>query len=383
MSKADEIYLWLKEQFARDAISIGDRLPSEPELARQFSTSRPLVRQALARLVHESLVETRQGKGSYRSARLSDHTEAVSSDIAVVLPNLSDYIYPELVEAAGTAIRKGGFQALFACSEGSAEVESEILTQFFTRNIGGLIISPICPGPNQILPNLALLHHIKTAGVPILLLDHEASGFSSLFLDDYEAGRQAARYLYERGHRHCTVCWREGHRPFYFRAQGYIDELKHLNNPRDPVYIDELLLPNGPEAGWYKLMREYVLQRQGSTYHAATRGQLNKSQSQLPLAVFCANDTMALALRRIALELGLQIPQDLSLIGFDDSPLVRLREIDLTSFRYPSRYLGERAVDLLFDQITNRTFGPCYTIKIMPPLIERSSVWSELMKEPL
>jgi GntR family transcriptional regulator of arabinose operon len=192
------------------------------------------------------------------------------------------------------------------------------------------------------------------------VLDHEWSPLSSLFLDDYEAGRQAARYFYERGHRHCGLCWKEGHRPFYFRAQGYIDELKRLSSGSDPFQFRELKLPAGPEEASSELIFTFLKD--------AT------PQEALPLALFCANDSMAMAVRRIALDLGCQIPQDLSLIGFDDSPLVRIKEIDLTSFRYPSRYLGGRAVELLFDQIANRALNPQVTIKITPPLVERTSV---------
>jgi GntR family transcriptional regulator of arabinose operon len=360
VSKADEVYYWLKEQFASDAIPVGEKLPSEPELARRFSSSRPPVRQALARLIHEGLVESQQGKGTFRKGR--DVASVASSDIAVILPNLSDYIYPELVEAAGAAIRERGFHALFACSEGSLSIEADILLKLLERSPRGLIISPICPSPREPSPNQSLLLTIKSAGIPILVLDHEWSPLSSLYLDDYEAGREAARYFYDRGHRYCGLCWKAGHRPFYFRAQGYIDELKGLSSLGDPVQFRELSLPAGPEEASSVLISAFLKEAAPKASH--------------PLALFCANDSMALAIRRIALELGRQIPQDLSLIGFDDSPLVRIKEIDLTSFRYPSRYLGVRAVELLFDHITNRALSPQVTIKIKPPLVERSSVRS-------
>ncbi|MCA1950480.1 MAG: substrate-binding domain-containing protein [Treponema sp.] len=395
MSKADEVYRWLLEQFTSGAIAEGERLPSEPELARRFSSSRPPVRQALARLVHEGLVETRQGKGSFRTSSQRG-AAAAQSDIAVLLPFLSGYIYPELVEAAGAAIRERGYHALFACSEASPAIEAEILQRLLERAPRGIIISPVCPKPAEPSPNLPLLQKIRAAGIPILVLDHDLEGFSSLFLDDYGAGQEAARYLIEQGMRRAAVVWKEGHRPFYYRKQGFIDEWNRLvgayksgaATAASPVAAaaaagssypasaltsypaaEELLLPLGPESVWIEPIRAFLQSKLRSQH--------------LPLAFFCANDTMALAVRAAALELGLQIPQDISLIGFDDSPLVRISEISLTSFRYPSRQLGTKAVELIFDQIAEHSFGSRIRVTISPLLIERSSVLSLPKEEPL
>lgn len=358
MSKSDEVYQWLKEQFASNAIPVGERLPSEPELSRRFASSRPPVRQALARLIHEGLIETRQGKGSFRKAQsLAPESTLSSSDIAVLLPNLSDYIYPELVEAAGSAIRERGAHALFACSEGSPAIEADLLSRLFERRPRGLIVSPLCADPAGPAMNQSLLKKFEAARIPLLVLDHELAGLSSLYLDDYEAGRHAAAYLYERGHRRFGVLWKRGHRPFWHRMQGYIDALTRFGQS-EPV---ALCLPEGPENTWKGPLRAFLQEQ----FH------VKDLSPGIPLALFCTNDTMALALRSEALDLGLRIPQDLSLIGFDDSPLARIREIDLTSFRYPSRSLGTKAVEMLFDQIDKQMIS---TIKIMPPLIERGSV---------
>ncbi|WP_304226358.1 substrate-binding domain-containing protein [Gracilinema caldarium] len=369
MSKADEVYRWLLEQFASGAIAEGERLPSEPELARRFSSSRPPVRQALARLVHEGLVETRQGKGSFRISSQRG-AAAAQSDIAVLLPFLSGYIYPELVEAAGVAIRERGYHALFACSEGSPAIEADILQRLLERAPQGIIISPVCPTPAEPVPNLHLLQKIRAAGIPILVLDHELEGFSSLFLDDYGAGQEAARYLFERRMRRAAVVWKEGHRPFYYRKQGFIDEWNRLVDAgsSSPV-AEELLLPPGPESAWTEPIRAFL--------ESKLRGQ------HLPLAFFCANDTMALAVRTAALGLGIKIPQDISLIGFDDSPLARISEISLTSFRYPSRQLGAKAVELIFDHIAEQPYSSRIKLTISPLIIERSSVLSLPKEEPL
>lgn len=370
MSKADAVYRWLLEQFASGAIAEGEQLPSEPELARRFSSSRPPVRQALARLVHEGLVETRQGKGSFRTSS-PQGVVASQADIAVLLPFLSDYIYPELVEAAGAAIRERGFHALFACSEGSPIIEAEILQRLLDRSPRGLIISPVCPHPASPAPNLTILQKMKAVGIPVLVLDHELEGFSSLFLDDYTAGQEAARYLFERGIRRAAVVWKEGHRPFYYRKQGFIDEWNRLvaSSAVVPEAAEELLLPFGPESAWTEPIRAFL--------------QSKLPSHLLPLAFFCTNDTMALAVRTEAIELGLHIPQDISLIGFDDSPLARISEISLTSFRYPSRQLGAKAVELIFDQIAEHSFGSRVRVTISPLLIERSSVLSLPKEEPL
>lgn len=289
-----------------------------------------------------------RGKGSFRA----EAGGPVSRDIAVILPHLEGYIYSELVVSAGAALRERGYQALFDCSDGKAEVETQILQRLAGRPLAGIIISPILSEPGGESDSVALLQKARERGVYVVVLDNSLRDgeFSCIKIDDYQAGKRAARILIERGHRRIGVCWWSSHAPFYDRARGFLDGAVSTAG-RDYCLGSEA----GGEGG-RKLLR-FAL-----------------SAPDLPTALFCANDKVALLVRQEAQALGLAVPGDLSLIGFDDSPLVRLPEVSLSSFSYPSRLMGRRAVDLIVEASGLDTPVEALTLVIEPTLVDRGSV---------
>ncbi len=361
-SKATLVYRWLRAEFEEGRIASGERLPSENELCRRFDASRPSVRLATARLAHEGLVRTERGKGTFRV----EPNRSSSRDVAIVLPHLTSYIYPEIVSAASRILCDRAYQTLFDCSEGDAEAELTILERLKERRPAALAISPVQRIPArearkaeraEAERRLALLRDMRDAGTAVVLLDNTLGdeSFSSIAIDDYGAGRRAAEHLLSRGFGSPAIVWWAGHAPFHERRRGFAAALAERKD--GPTALRELRL--GDEAG---AARAAAL--------TAFLGRLAES----PAAVFCANDELALDLRAVALAEGLRVPEDLSLIGFDDSPLARLGEVSLASFAYPSRYIGERAASMLIEMIEGKASFARTSVSIEPVLVERGSV---------
>lgn len=360
-SKATLVYRWLREEFEAGRIADGDRLPSENVLCERFGASRPSVRLATARLAHEGLVRTERGKGTFRlKAELSS-----SRDVAIVLPHLTSYIYPEIVSAASRTLCDKGYQTLFDCSAGRGEAERAILERLRERRPAALAISPVQRFPTreageaerkEVARTLSLLRDMRDAGTAVLLLDNTLGdeGFSSITIDDYGSGRRAAEHLLSRGFAAPAIVWRAGHAPFHERRRGFADALVERGSG-------------------FAASRELRLDGETGEAGAALPAFLDRL-SESPAAVFCTNDEVALDLRSAAVASGLRIPEDLSLVGFDDSPLARLAEPSLTSFAYPSRYIGERAATMLIETIEGNTGFARTSISIEPVLVERGSV---------
>jgi GntR family transcriptional regulator, arabinose operon transcriptional repressor len=386
-SKAAIVYRWLREEFEAGRIAGGDRLPSENELCERFGASRPSVRQATARLAHEGLVRTERGRGTFRLPPRA----ASSRDAAFVLPRLTSYIYPEIIAAASRALSDRGYQTLFDCSDGGSEVERTILERLKERRPAALALSPIqrAPLPAKIAPigarpaadatgegtaaeraaadrTLALLRDIRAAGTAVLLLDNTLADttFSSVVIDDYGAGRRAAEYLLDRGFTSPAIVWSDHHAPFHERRRGFADALAFRGIPLTSER--ELRLEASSPELRYEAMEPFV---EG----------LLRSSGGAGRAVFCTNDELALVLRDAAHRRGLALPGDLSLVGFDDSPIARLSEVSLTSFAYPSRYIGERAAAILIEMVEGNAGFARTSISIEPVLVERGSVRARSM----
>jgi GntR family transcriptional regulator of arabinose operon len=391
-SKATLVYRWLREEFEAGRIAGGDRLPSENELCERFGASRPSVRQATARLAHEGLVHTERGRGTFR---LPPRT-TTSRDAAFVLPRLTSYIYPEIIAAASRALSDRGYQTLFDCSDGGSEVERSILERLKERRPAALALSPIqrVPLPAWVRPygaplaadsaaeraatehdaaeraaadrTLTLLRDIREAGTAVLLLDNMLSDatFSSIVIDDYGAGRRAAEYLLDLGFTAPAIAWSDHHAPFHERRRGFAVALASRGVP---LTADrELRLETSTPELRYEAMEPFV---EGLARSSGGKGQ----------AVFCTNDELALVLRDAARRRGLALPGDLSLVGFDDSPIARLSEVSLTSFAYPSRYIGERAAAILIEMVEGNAGFARTSISIEPVLVERGSVRARSM----
>jgi len=361
-SKANQIYLWLLDEFHAGRIGVAERLPSENELCVRFAVSRPQARLALARLAHEGRIRTIRGKGTYRL----DSDRNGNKDIAVVLPNLDSYIYPEIVSSASTTLRQRGYQALFDCSDSDPQTELHILERLLERKPAGIIISPLQEVPGGGSKSLQLLKQIRLAGTALLLLDNVLgeTAFSSIVMDDYGAGIAAANFLISRGHARVAVCWSPGHAPFNVRAKGFLDEAARQLGAEGERQRD------GRREWWLESRGEL---RTGD-WGKAIEGFF--SMQQRPTAIFCVNDLLALSVRDTARSLGIQIPQDLSLIGFDDSPIARIPEIGLTSFVYPSGLIGKKAANLLVDSIEAGPPASRNSVVMESVLTERTTVAS-------
>lgn len=359
-SKTARVYAWLREEFAAWRIAPGDRLPSENELCRRFGAARPAVRQAVARMAHEGLIRTARGKGSFRL----EPKASMSRDVALVLPSISTYIYPELAEAANRVLRGGGCQTLFDCVGGDLEAERRVLEGLSERRPAGLIISP----KQKRLPigaddhsleasgNIGLLRDLRASGVEVLLLDDDLGdpSFSSLVIDDEAGGAKAVDYFAASGHRRISVLWWPAHAPFERRRNGAMNRMAELGLDRGRR--TEIRLGKEGKAELTAFLAE-----------AASAG-------EFPTAVFCANDHLAFALMEVLAGLGLQVPADVSVIGFDDSPAARMPGSTLTSFEYPSRWIGERAAALMLEALGGGVPRARVRISVEPMLRERGSV---------
>jgi DNA-binding LacI/PurR family transcriptional regulator len=90
-----------------------------------------------------------------------------------------------------------------------------------------------------------------------------------------------------------------------------------------------------------------------------------------PTALICADDLIALGVMDAALDLGLRIPEDVAVVGFDDVPVAALRQIALTTVRQPVAEMGRRAVELLVDRITRGPDADPVEVVLPPSLVVR------------
>lgn len=358
MTKYARIEEWIRSSIAENRILPGDKLPSESELCAQFEVSRNVVRQALTNLVHEGLLETVKGVGTFCRARISGG--GLTTNIAVILFFSSSYIFPEMIRGCDHVLYPRGFHLFLNQSEYDLVKERNILLGLKKKGVDGVIIEPIYSDEAPDLSNVEILSDMRSQGMPVVLCDNRypVDDFSYVCLDDREGGRLAASYLWERGHRTIGVFFQRDYQVKQARRLGVESYLEGRGAP----------VPENWKIGFTGQGQ------QSRATEAAAR--FFEANSRLPTAIVCSSDDDALHLVRETERRGLRVPEDLSVVSFDDSKAAQLGKIALTSVEHPSFYLGETATNMLLEQIYHPELHIIDRRIIVPRIIERSSVRS-------
>ncbi|WP_171014249.1 substrate-binding domain-containing protein, partial [Gordonia sp. GAMMA] len=185
------------------------------------------------------------------------------------------------------------------------------------------------------LPGRDFVESLRVGDLPMLTLTrHAEAGLPFVGGDDVRGGRIAARHLLERGHTDLAVIGGPGHATTATdRLRGFRAELAHagITLSHDRIVASDFEVHGGTAAG---------------------RALLDRPDR--PRAIFAVSDTIAIGVLGVARDLGLRIPDDLALIGYNDIPVAAQLPVPLTTVRSPAREIGETAVRGLLDLAARR-----------------------------
>ncbi|MEO7431240.1 MAG: LacI family DNA-binding transcriptional regulator [Dokdonella sp.] len=244
--------------------------------------------------------------------------------IGAVLPDLHGEFFSELIRGMDSAARAHGLHLLVSSSHGSASEAGEVLRALRGRVDGLLIMSPHADA-DMLADNLPV-------GLPTVLMNTRVSGetYRSISIDNYGGSAMMTRHLIERGHRRIAFIGGPANNfDADERLRGYRDTLATLL----PGQAEIVLAGDFTEDGGYRA------------------GKHIRNHGELPQAIFAANDMMAIGCLFALGELGISVPDDIALAGFDDIPIARFVTPPLTTVRVSIADLGRTALDELARQI--------------------------------
>jgi len=269
---------------------------------------------------------------------------------------IGSYIYPRVIRGCYNALSRKGFALLLNQSEYNLDQERAILQELRRKKVGGIIIAPIYGAGDR--SNALLLEEIQNEGIAVVLCDDYYPGreFSSVTLDYHRCGEAAAAHLWAKGHRKIGIFYQKD---FLVKANRMKGVLDYLGTQEAPVRDGWIVGFNG----------------QGPASGAADAAErFFKGAREVPSAFVCGNDEDAMNLIRVAESQGFRVPDDLSVVGFDNSDIARLERISLTSVDHPSFQIGEKAANILLDKIFHPEIRFVTRTIITPSLVERGSV---------
>ncbi|QGX91540.1 HTH-type transcriptional repressor PurR [Tatumella sp. TA1] len=258
--------------------------------------------------------------------------------------------WAEIIEAIEKKCFEHGYTLLLANAHTDFEKQRAYLSMMAQKRVDGLMV--MCAEYPDSLLKILEAH----SQMPMVVMDWGSSqaSFTDTVEDNaFAGGHLAARYLLERGHRDigCIPGQMERHTGGG-RLAGFIKALEDAGiTPRD----------------------EWIVQGDFESESGYNAMQQILSQPQRPTAVFCGGDVMAMGAICAANEQGLSVPQDISVIGYDNIRNSRFFTPALTTIHQPKIELGEKALEMLLDRIVNKR-DEAQRLEIHPQLVERRSV---------
>jgi len=335
-----------------------DRLPTEHEIAEQSGMSRQTVRQAIGALVQEGRLNRRQGSGTY-VAEAAVRQESEWPAIGIMTTYISDYIFPEIVRGIESVLRSRGYAMVLSSTDNDKAKERESLTAMMSGQVKGLIVEPTRSAQGN--ANLDRYLALGQWKLPYVMINERYVELDCpcVKMDDEQGGFLAAKHLMELGHRRVAGFFKTDDMQGVQRLRGF---MRAHQTQRVP------LLPDSVVQYATEQKREYAFQR--------ALDYLRMPPEERPTAFVCYNDELAVWLMEAVRHAGLRVPDDLSVIGFDDSFLATATETKLTSVVHRKYELGARAAGLLLDMLEGKDGARAQDIVYPPELIVRDSTRS-------
>ncbi|TFE23187.1 LacI family DNA-binding transcriptional regulator [Cohnella luojiensis] len=263
--------------------------------------------------------------------------------IGLTLTTLDDSFLDAVVKEVNDRLAEQGYFLALSISTGYEDAFHRSLFQE-DRVDGVILLSPVDEDE--------YVMELKKKKIPFIMIDNSrrSSSVASVIVDNFKGGYDATRHLIDLGH--TEIAHIGGPDPFLSsreREQGYLLALEEAG-----------LKPYGIERGTFEISSGYGIAKRWI------------DSGNLPSAIFASDDYMALGVINACMVEGVRIPQDLSIIGFDDQIFASELRPLLTTIRQPADKIGAASVDLLLGAI-NDPSKRNVTIQIEPELIIRES----------
>lgn len=312
--------------------------------------NRTSIRESTRRAVLRAMDEL-----SYRpsSSARRGFRRAPGRSICFVVKEAQNPYYAEILAGILAVTSERGYVVMMASSEGRYELEHRIVETGTEQEVDGIILTPIL---NDDI-DLSHLFELKRHNIPFVLLEAVRGVRASLVdVDNVMASYEAVRYLIAQGH--SRIVHFAGP-PYSAHSEERADGVRRAFSESHLIFSDSVVVPAGHSAeDGYTAGQEYF------------RG---LDPDERPTAVTCYNDLCAVGLLKALRELGIQVPDDVSVVGFDDLGMLEYLSIPLTTVHVPKFDMGRIAAEMLIRQIEGRGELPPEKVSLEAGLVLRQT----------
>lgn len=264
--------------------------------------------------------------------------------LGVMVSNLRNPFFGGVVSGIQARAAELGYRVLFNTGDRKADLEEQAIESLLDLAVDGLVLA----SPRVSDETIALAGH----AAPVVVLNRNPvdDASDSVTSDNIAGARLAVEHCVSFGHRNIAMITGGDSSAAQVRREGYLRAMRDFDFAEHIVTVDGAHNEEGGYRGAQDLLK----------------------LKPLPTAVFASNDLCAIGAMNALEEAGLTIPDDISLVGYDNNTLAALRHIELTSIDQPGTDMGKSAVDRLWERIEGERITPRHDV-VAPTLVIRST----------
>ena len=275
-----------------------------------------------------------------------------TNTIGVIVPEITSYFFSSVINGIQDLVNPMGVNMIIGQSNESYEEEKSIVQTFASIRVDGFLISP-----SSQTKKCDHLRMLTENNIPLVIFDRDCEGVNvdKVFVDEYKGAFQAVEYLIQSG------CRRIAH----IAGQQSLSTARH----RLKAYKDALTKNNIP------VLNEYIVESYGFTpEHGIDPTKKLLSLSNPPDAIFTINDGVAIGAMYVIKDAGIKIPEEISVIGFDDDPHSSYFKPSLSTVWQPTYEMGMLSARILMKRIsTANDLSKIREESLFPELVVRGS----------
>ncbi len=347
----------IKRKVKEGILKPGDNVGSHSELCKLYSVSVITIKAALASLINEGILFTRVGLGTYVSESQSEGLNlSRHKTIGLVLRDLKHQYFSLIVNGIEERAYELGFNILLSSSSNKIEKEESQISHFRKLGVDGLIIASLALDYKA----TNYIKQLHEENFPYIMVSYiHDPDYWYVGSDQELGGFMATEHLIKMGYKNIGyVHVAKNNLLSEIRKNGYYRALTEYNIPFDSKNIftlDTGKIEYGSDR--FKLGYEF--------------GKQIKSLDKIPDALFFYSDLTALGFEQAVVEEGINIPDDIAIVGFDDIIISKFASVPLTTIHQPTDMIGRMAVDIIQKRMDNSGIGNRTVLK--PSLVIRDS----------
>ncbi|OLN24220.1 LacI family transcriptional regulator [Domibacillus antri] len=267
--------------------------------------------------------------------------------IGVLVPDIANPFFAEVARALENNARETGYAIILCSTDYQREREQEYLELLLKKQVDGIIMAT---EPKDMEP----FRKLNERHVPLLMfsVDHLAVAANVVTTDNVRGGYLAGHYLLKKGHRRLAVIAEKNRQSGHARLSGFQQALSD---------------------GGVELDEELIINSKSTIKEAQQAAQRLLAMEKKPTAVFTVTDLIAVVFINEARKAGVHIPEDISVIGFDNTIHAEIADPGLTTIAQPIEELARYSFNQLLQSIEKPNM-PGHRIMLSPELVERASV---------